>query len=31
MRICTICDSIYLDDTEECKECKDGGELIRLF
>jgi len=25
-----ICDSIYPDDTEECKECKDGGELITL-
>ena len=31
MRICMICDSIYSNDTKECKECEDGGELIRLF
>ena len=28
MRICVICDSIYFNDTDECKECKDGGELV---
>jgi len=31
MRICIICDSIYSNDTEECKECEDGGELIHTF
>ena len=28
MRICVICDSIYPDGTDECKVCKDGGELV---
>jgi len=31
MRICIRCDSVYPDDTDECKECKDGGELIPLM
>jgi len=31
MRICIRCDSLYKDDTDECKECEDGGELIPLM
>ena len=31
MRICIRCDSVYPDGTDECKECKDGGELILLM
>lgn len=31
MRICIICDSLYLDDSDECKECKGGGELISVM
>jgi len=31
MRICIRCDSVYPDGTDECKECKDGGELIPLM
>jgi len=29
MRICIRCDSVYPDDTDECKEC--GEELIPLM
>jgi len=31
MRIFIRCDSLYKDDTDECKECEDGGELIPLM
>lgn len=26
-----MCDSLYKDGTDECKNCKDGGELIPLM
>lgn len=31
MRICTICDSLYLDGTDECSKCRDGGNLIPVM
>lgn len=31
MRICVICDSVYPDNEWECRDCKDGGELIELL
>ncbi len=31
MKVCIICDSLYPDGTDECKECNDGGELISLM
>jgi len=31
MRICTVCDSLYPDGTDECRECRDGGEVIPVM
>lgn len=31
MRIYTICDALYPDDTDDCRECRDGGEVIPVM